>query len=247
LAECSDSNGSRTELASAYDKWRASTLGRVTDEIERKLILDLIGDISGRTILDVGCGDGELAVGLWQRGAKVTGIDLSPRMIEAARERARRHDADVMFIVAPAKDLPFAPSTFDVVVAVTVLCFVKDAVPVLREAGKLLRPDGRLVIGELGRWNIWAAERRLRSWFGNPLWRQARFRSADELKVLINRAGLVVERVQGDLLSTLRACRTADATGGPLYWPVDYARRRFPGARGQQARRMTKTSERERS
>jgi len=197
LDERSGSNGSLAELPSAYDRWRDSTLGRITDEIERKLILDLIGDVSGRTALDVGCGDGELAVELWKRGAKVTGIDVSARMIESARERARQHGAEVTFKVATAKDLPFAPDAFDVVVAVTVLCFVKDAVPVLRETVRVLRPGGRLVIGELGRWNTWAAERRIRGWFGNSLWRQARFRTADELRHVADGAGLVVEALQG--------------------------------------------------
>lgn len=197
MADRSGSNGSLTELASAYDKWRASTLGRVTDEIERKLIIDLIGDLSGRIILDAGCGDGELAVELCKRGAKVTGIDVSARMIESARERARRHGANVTFMVAPAQDLPFAPDAFDAVVAITVLCFVEDAAPVLRETVRVLRPGGRLVIGELGGWNTWAAERRVRGWFGNPLWRRARFRTADELRVLVNGAGLAVETPQG--------------------------------------------------
>ena len=55
LGERPGSNGNLTDLASAYDRWRGSTLGRITDDIERKLILDLIGDVAGRTILDVGC------------------------------------------------------------------------------------------------------------------------------------------------------------------------------------------------
>ncbi len=197
MTGCSRSNGSLTELSSAYNKWRASTLGRITDEIEQKLILNLIGEAGGRTILDVGCGDGELAVELWKRGAKVAGIDASARMIEAARERARRHGADITFEVATAQELPFAPDAFDAVVAVTVLCFVEDAALVLREAARVLRPGGRLIIGELGSRNIWAAERRIRGWFGNPIWRQARFRTAGELKLLASGAGLVVERLQG--------------------------------------------------
>ena len=197
MDERSGSNGSLAELPSAYDRWRGSTLGRITDEIERKLILDLIGDVSGRTVLDVGCGDGELAVELSKRGAKVTGIDVSARMIESARERAQQHGADVTLKVATAQDLPFAPHAFDVVVAVTVLCFVEDAAPVLRETVRVLRPGGRLVIGELGRWNIWAAERCIRGWLGNSVWRQARFRTAAAIRHVVDEAGLVVETLRG--------------------------------------------------
>jgi len=112
---------------SVYDKWRGSALGRTTDVRERELLLDLIGDVAGQAVLDVGCGDGELAFELWKRGAKITGIDASARMIEVARERARQHRADVTFDLATTRALPFPPKAFDLVVAVTVLCFIEDA------------------------------------------------------------------------------------------------------------------------
>ena len=54
------SNDELAELPSAYEKWRGSALGRTTDALERELILDLIGNVAGLTVLDVGCGDGEL-------------------------------------------------------------------------------------------------------------------------------------------------------------------------------------------
>jgi ubiquinone/menaquinone biosynthesis C-methylase UbiE len=144
----------------AYVDWRASDIGEITERLERRLILELLGDVSSRDILDVGCGDGALAVELCKRGARVTGVDSSDRMIEAARVRAAQHGADVVFNVAGAEHLPFPPESFDIVVPVTVLCFVEDAAPVFREMARILRPGGRLVIGELGKWNSWAAELR---------------------------------------------------------------------------------------
>ncbi|MDH3713043.1 MAG: class I SAM-dependent methyltransferase [Gammaproteobacteria bacterium] len=182
---------------SMYENWRGSALGRTTDARERELLLDLIGDVTGQVILDVGCGDGELAVELWKRGAKITGIDASTRMIEVARERARQHRADLTFDVATAQALPFPPKAFDLVVAVTVLCFIEDGASTLREMGRVLRPGGRLVIGELGKWSTWAAGRRMRGWLGNPVWRHACFRSAHELRDLADQAGFVVETLRG--------------------------------------------------
>ena len=191
-------NGGNLEgLSSAYTAWRASPLGRITDALEQELLLDLIGPVAGMRVLDVGCGDGALAVELERRGATVTGIDSLPQMIDAARRRARAHGVDATFEVATAQDMPFAPDAFDSVVAVTALCFIKDAAPVLGEVGRVLRPGGRVVIGELGKWNTWATGRRLRAWFGHPVWRRAHFRTAHELRHLASELGFVVETLHG--------------------------------------------------
>ena len=63
----------------------------------------------------------------------------------------------------------------------TVLCFVQDAAPVFAEIIRVLRPSGKLMIGELGKWSSWAAARRIRAWLGSLLWRRGRFRTATEL------------------------------------------------------------------
>jgi ubiquinone biosynthesis O-methyltransferase len=180
-----------------YARWRASELGVTTERLERSLILELVGDVSGKRILDVGCGDGEFAVELAKRGAIVMGIDSSTAMIDAAEGRAKQCDAAVAFQVAMAENLPFPPEQFDIVTAITILCFVEDATPVFREIARVLRPGGRLVIGELGKWSTWAVGRRIRAWLGSPLWRKGRFRTAGELRHLAEGAGLKVTRVRG--------------------------------------------------
>lgn len=181
----------------AYSRWRASEIGAITERIERKLMLEAIGDVHGLHVLEIGCGDGSLAVELSRRGAHVSAIDASPAMIAAARQRADRHDAPISFAVATAQELPFPPARFDLVVAQTVLCFVASASPVFREISRVLRPGARLVIGELGKWSTWAAARRIRSWLGSPLWRMGHFRTPRELETLAREAGLVPEAVRG--------------------------------------------------
>ena len=128
-----------------YAKWRASGIGAITEQLQRRLILALLGDVRGRTVLDVGCGDGDLAVELWRRGAIVTGIDASREMVEAARTRATQDGADISFLVGEAASIPFDPERFDVVVAVTILCFVADAAPMFREIARVLRPGGTFI------------------------------------------------------------------------------------------------------
>jgi ubiquinone biosynthesis O-methyltransferase len=180
-----------------YARWRASEIGATTERLERELIFELAGEVRDRRVLDVGCGDGEFAVELAARGAFVTGIDASAAMIEAAKSRAKQHNASITFQVATAENLPFAAEQFDLVTAITILCFVGDASPVFREVARVLRPGGRLVIGELGKWSTWAAARRIRAWLGSRLWRQGRFRTAKELRGLAGQAGLFVESVRG--------------------------------------------------
>jgi ubiquinone biosynthesis O-methyltransferase len=185
------------------------------------LILELSGKVAGLGALDVGCGDGELAVGLWEQGAQVTGVDASPEMIDAARERAQNQKAAIVFEIAAAEHLPFAPDQFDIVVAVTILCFVQDAAPVFRKIARVLRPGGRLVIGELGRWSSWAMARRIRAWCGSALWRRARFGSQRELKSLAEQSGFAVQTVRGAIYYprwrfAARLCARWDRTLGRL-------------------------------
>ena len=129
----------------------------------------------------VGCGDGTLAAVCARNGAaRIFGCDPDPRMVTRARDRAMRGNFRIALAVARSQALPFPDSSFDVVTCITVLAFVADANNAIREMARVLRPGGRLVIGDLSNWSLWAVRRRIRGWFGAKLWRQARFRIRDE-------------------------------------------------------------------
>lgn len=108
-------------------------------------LLELLGDIAGSEILDAGCGDGYLARVLAARGAHVTGIDLSPRLIEIARSKSP--GGEIAYRVA---DLS-APSAedaghFDAVARYLVLNDVEDYRGFAATLAAVLKPGGRLVL-----------------------------------------------------------------------------------------------------
>ncbi|MFF3665593.1 class I SAM-dependent methyltransferase [Microtetraspora malaysiensis] len=110
----------------------------------RPAMLELAGDVTGRRILDAGCGSGPLFAELRDRGALVTGIDASTGMLEQAR---RRLGADADLRVADlAGPLPFPDDAFDDVIASLVLHYLEDWGPTLAELRRVLRPGGRLLI-----------------------------------------------------------------------------------------------------
>jgi ubiquinone/menaquinone biosynthesis C-methylase UbiE len=93
----------------------------------------------GRATLDLGCGEGRFARALAAEGHHVTGVDLSPELVELAREA----DPDGTYAVADAAELPFAEGSFDLVVAFNVLSCVEDVERALAEIARVLAGGGR--------------------------------------------------------------------------------------------------------
>lgn len=97
-------------------------------------------------VLDVGCGTGSLSLIASERGHRVTGVDLSPRMIDLARAKLAGRDA--VFLVGDAVAPPVGEQRFDVLLSRHVLWALPDPGRVLRHWCGLLRPGGRLVLVE---------------------------------------------------------------------------------------------------
>ncbi|MFW5678385.1 MAG: class I SAM-dependent methyltransferase, partial [Rhodosalinus sp.] len=111
-------------------------------------------------------------------------------MLAAAQRRARAADVEIDLVEGHAGNLPFPAGHFDRVVSVATLCFVDEPGRAIRDMARDLKPGGRLILGELGRWNFWAAQRRVKGWRGSDLWRAAHFRSQAELLALPTEAGV---------------------------------------------------------
>lgn len=114
----------------------------------RSLLLDHLPPAPAR-VADLGCGTGTLALLLAEEGHDVTGVDLSPAMVERARAKA---GAVARFLVGDAAAPPLEPSSYDVVLCRHVLWTMPDPVAALERWVGLLAPGGRLVMVE-GRWH----------------------------------------------------------------------------------------------
>ena len=135
--------------ASDYDSFAAAysaenESGLFNRYYERPAMLRLTGDVSGRRILDVGCGSGPLTEALRAKGAVVTGFDSSAAMVDLARQRLGE-DAD-LHVADLAAPLPFPDAEFDDVVASLVLHYLEDWSGPLAELRRVLKPGGRLVV-----------------------------------------------------------------------------------------------------
>jgi ubiquinone/menaquinone biosynthesis C-methylase UbiE len=129
--------------------------------------------VSVRTtrVLDLGCGQGDLTLVLLARGAAVTGLDLSARMVDVARRRVELHanGRDARFVAGPVERTGLPSGSFDVIVGRWILHHV-DLRPAAPELARLLAPGGRAVFLENSGANAWLnfARDRIVGRFGVP-------------------------------------------------------------------------------
>lgn len=103
-------------------------------------------------ILDVGCGVGITACYLAKEyGCRVLAIDISERMIDRAKERAKRKGAEdkIEFRLGDAQNLPFNDDLFDVVISESVTAFVADKQGAVNEYVRVTKPDGYIGLNEI--------------------------------------------------------------------------------------------------
>lgn len=170
-----------------YDAWYETGLGAAAHQIELRLVAELAGPVQGERALDAGCGTGIYTAWLAARGLDVMGLDREPSMLEAARAKV----PGTRFVEGDVAALPFGDAAFDLVLAVTLFCFLngEQRQVAARELLRVVRPGGRVVVGELSRYSLWAARRRVMGWRGSVSWRSAHFTTAGELRRLFEQGG----------------------------------------------------------
>src|SRR5215469_9961240 len=127
--------------------WSAGAFEEVAPTIHDMHIalVEALDPQRGERLLDVGCGAGNLAELAAGAGARVTGIDLSPRLIGVATERAEAGGYDIEYRVGDAENLDVSDTSFDKVVSSVGMIFAPDHDAVAGELARVTRPGGRLV------------------------------------------------------------------------------------------------------
>jgi len=147
----SESEVANTEQSARWNDRAGRGWAELSDMLDRLLqpfvppLLDEIGPLAGRRILDVGCGAGALTLAAAEQGGHGVGVDISGPLVEAARARADRLGlASAEFVQADAQTCRFDLQSFDALASRFGVMFFDDPVAAFRNLRSAVRPAGRL-------------------------------------------------------------------------------------------------------
>ena len=130
------------------EAWMAGDFGKIarTSVREAEEFVSRLDLPAGAQVLDVACGTGNVSLPLARRGARVTGVDIAPNLLEQARARARAEVLDIRFEEGDAEQLPYPDGTFDAVVTMFGAMFAPQPEQVVTECARVLKPGGLLAM-----------------------------------------------------------------------------------------------------
>lgn len=165
-----------------YDQWFTTPIGALVKKYESQLILDLLRPAPREIILDAGCGTGVFTLNILSFGPHIVGLDISLPMLKRAAEKGKGYPFQI--VLADMLRLPFQDCSFDKVVSVTALEFIKDAKGAVNELFRVTKKGGTIVVATLNSLSPWASRRKAVAKKGRSLFKKAIFRSPDELQSL---------------------------------------------------------------
>jgi SAM-dependent methyltransferase len=142
------------------------------------VVRELLGSIKGKKVIEIGCGNGYFSRMLAKRGAKMTSLDVSSKMIAIANAEEKKKPLGIVYLHRDAAHLRGLKSaSFDLAVSNMVFMDIVDIKAAIKEIGRVLKPGGRLVFSILhpafmfdGTWENIKGEKR----FGRIVWRYLR-------------------------------------------------------------------------
>lgn len=161
-----------------YQAWYDTSRGRWIADTEYRLLRDALRVEPGGSVLDVGCGTGHFSRRLANDKFIVTGIDADADMIRYAAAQG----GDVTYRIVDARALPFPDRSFDVVVAITSLCFIREQQRAVAEMLRVAR--GSIALGLLNRHSVLYLRKGRRG--GTGAYRGAQWHTAREVRRLLS-------------------------------------------------------------
>lgn len=168
------------DAARDYDQWYTSKLGQFVDHIETACAFELFTPEPGQQILDVGCGTGNFSIKLAERGARVTGIDLSDEMLRMAQQKTRH--LPIEYHTMDLYETAFEDDTFDAVFSMAAFEFVKEPARALKELMRVLKPGGRLLVGTIHLDSPWGKLYTSEYFQKETVFRHAKLKTLEEMK-----------------------------------------------------------------
>jgi ubiquinone/menaquinone biosynthesis C-methylase UbiE len=165
-----------------YDKWFETPTGALVKNYESELLLDMLRPEQGEIVLDVGCGTGVFTLDILSFGPHVIGLDISRPMVVRAYHKLKEYPFSG--IIGDMMRLPFADDSFDKVVSMTAIEFVKDAKRAVKELFRVTKRGGRIVVTTLNSLSPWAARRMNKVKKGPSIFEKTIFRSPDDIRSL---------------------------------------------------------------
>lgn len=132
--------------------------------IEEPLMLKMAGDVSGKDILDIGCGTGELSLKLAHTAKSVLGMDISTKMLNLAKEKNSR--VNIEYKVLSIEDIACLDKEFDMAVSSLAFHYIEDFEKLILDISKLLKKRGSLVFSQ--EHPMVTANKHLKDWIEDP-------------------------------------------------------------------------------
>ena len=176
-------------LAQRYDLWYEKPFGRSAFSLERECLKRLLPEEPFKG-LEVGVGTGRFARAL---GFEF-GVDPSHGMLRMAKGR------DILCVQGVGESLPFKDESFDALLMVVTICFVKDPEAVIRESIRVLKSRGALVLGFIPKESPWADFYKKKAEAGHPIYKHARFYPFGDVVGMLEEVGFKVDRILTTLM-----------------------------------------------
>jgi ubiquinone/menaquinone biosynthesis C-methylase UbiE len=171
-----------------YDAWYDKPFGSSAFNLETACIKLLCKNLK-QPFLEVGVGTGRFAQAL-----KIEhGIDVSSGMLNFAEQRG------IIVVRGDGEKLPMVTSAFGAVFIIITLCFVDQPLKVLKEAARVLKDDGAVILGLILKESSWVSFYKKKGEAGNVFYRIAKFYNFEELSAMVHQVGLEIQEISSTM------------------------------------------------